>query len=330
MKAPKLLAMTPLLGVLLAAPTIGLAGADAHANAGTWWGADWEDETWETSDPNRALRATITWTSGRNTLDGVSTGPMLTYGPENKFDRDSIGWPAARTFTGFSRPEGPGNRGSLCTTWGEGRSFVGITTYWAEFSVYAAGNLGTKPAPPTPMWDAQTTAKDPWPLQIIDLPDPGDPYFDLYVPFGIVGGQPGNGSIDFLASYETAAGTESLLNVHVTAEDVSVEGLAGASFFRMAAMDAVPTVAPGDEVSLAWIQAFLRDQMIAHGRIQDPLYLGIYLDDVVTPRVEIGGGAVALIHDEIRARDLDAVPEPASLIGFACGGALLALRRRKR
>ena len=323
--------LPPLVIAILAGGRECLA-AEASGHSGGWFNKPSSSGSWSSPKPDAALAATLTWTSGPNTADGTPY-PLVTYPtapdlPIHKFVNNGGGFPQGIPVVSVFSRDCPGDYGSVSTTSGTASSTVGVFNYTCNFTVTADGTLGNNPnPPPNPEWSSKATGKDPWPDFSDDVPDPSQLTYDVYIPVGI-GGSPGNGSISFSTSYETADTMLPLLDITATPNSVTVTGDADASYYLLSAIDAAPTTDPGNQVSLDWIQASLLNEIDASGSIS-PLYIGICVDGIAIPTTDMGNGVVAIVHDDIQATDQATIPEPATLSLLSLGELAVLRRRRK-
>jgi len=174
-----------------------------------------------------------------------------------------------------------------------------------------------------------------------DLPDPNDPFFDMYVPVALEEGGFGlddnivSTGFSLSADWETAASTENLLTMDVTREEdeggemvtnITVTGNEDLdlSYFWLEDIESDPTTAPEDLITLSEIESLLVADLI-DGTLDNPLNLGIFADNLATPDGLLPDGSVGAVHVDSAVHEA-AVPEPGSLGLLALGG-LGALRR---
>lgn len=328
----------------------GVAGADTTAKNGTsrFWTkpTNRNSSTWLVFAPTGT--ETIDFSSGPNETDGVTVGPFP-YPTELKFSSPPL---AGRIFTGFSRTDGPGPKGSVANTSGGGSStsftyavllpnptgtplFIPVTsTGWrANYAVSAGGSLG---AAAGASYDAIATVADPDYIDSGELTGDSNGQADVYVPFEITSGSfsPG-GSITMHADIRTAGGTFNLLDVNVSGATglatVTPEASNVSYYLQTSLEDGPPT--SGTALSASSLQTLINSDL-AGGQFVTPLDIGIVLNGMTVPTQLLSNpddpNALAAIDIGATAQDAASLaPEPASAALLCVGGLGLLARRRR-
>jgi hypothetical protein len=302
------------LSVCVVISSVGTAEATS-VSAGSGWFASRNDtasgsNTWRYSDPTAADK--ITWTSGPNTTDGLGHVQNV-FGPEQKFTTAPA--LAGRTFTGFIDNDGPGPSGSTTHTDGAGNSLSVPGTIWgtnwrANWTINATGALG---AAPGASWSSQAEALDPLSIFRSQLDQSGvtTSRYDLFFAIGLDGYNLSQlGGAGLSASYQDSIGTTNIINISIDANGKVVTGSDTATFYFLSSLTEGPTEVSANRTSLGGIQSFLNGS-------NNPLYLGVILEDIPVPTSTLPDGALAQIH--INSNAVAAVPEPATWLFMLFG-----------
>jgi hypothetical protein len=267
-------------------------------------------ETW--SATTATAEVTITWNSGPNEADGTvyaATTPELT---ERKFSNDAASAPAtgaapvARTFTGFTRVDGPGASGSKATCSGSGRSgtVAGGTDWEASWRLRAGGTLvmiTSTGAPVNGSYAAKADAADPIPFTRAELAALGvtQGRFNLYLPIGLEElSHSANGSGALEVSYETSAGNATLMRVASHGSGVAVSGDEPdfLRIYRVRGLSENPMALAERPWTLRQLEESL-GRLMSSLTLGAPFRFGFFLKDLPVPAGEIAaGGVVAQFH----------------------------------
>lgn len=313
---------------------------------------------WVVTTPTAA--DTISWTSGHNTTDeGVHGKRSL--GPEPKF---SFTPPfvtgltyKGRTFTGMPAITDTGVCGSTAKTSGSGSSsvqFVGagvgaINVGVALWRVSATGTLGTPCRDAGAVgprgarvlraeWSARATGEDPMALLPADFAGVTGPTATVFFVAALLDGDYSErGGIGLSVAWETAAGTESLLDIDLSGMDgvrITTGSLTGLDIYRMTGFEqGTDVIDPSNLLTAADMRSLLEADVLGDRTLDTPLYLGFRLSWVPVPTADLGDGSVARVHVDSDAFDANeafaVVPEPGSS-GLLAGGGLLLFARRLR
>jgi hypothetical protein len=324
----------PLIGMLLLPLPIQAYGqTTATADSTAWWGKNPTKNgksTWIASTPTGA--ETIGWSSGPTTLDDYYVYGQKQYGPEFKFSVPLV-WPTYRFFTGFTNTDGPGKTGGTTASQsGSGSSTVSVNRFGtnferADWTVSASGVLGIPPRlglSPGASYLTSAVAKDPWPItpsQLAEMGVTGSTY-GLFFPIGLSAGQfSANGDITVDASYETASGNRPLLHLDLNAQHDIVTGDSQANFYLLNSLDDTDPnqdLTSSSQRTLSQLETLLADDTTG-GTLNTPLYIGIDLEDLPVPTMDMGDGSVAQIHIDSSVIDAASVPEPPALSLYSVG-----------
>jgi hypothetical protein len=277
----------------------------------------------------------VTWFSGLNIADGKQFPKS-----EQGFDPYALGDPTngifGYNFNGYGKvDEGP--LGSLAITKGDGHSTTvkqpdGVTRVDAQFTATASGTLGKAKNGQVPEYFAVSQGRDPWFLDPADFSGLTGPDYNLYFAAGIGSATySSSGGIGFEVSYQTAAGSEALLQIVFSGASVSVtnDSPAGLSIFRLTSIDQSPGDITGSPLTLSAIQALLESSLAGGHNIDTPILFGFFLNNVPIPTVSMSDGSVAGLHVDIAAQEAATAPEPGSYVLLASGLLLVARLRRK-
>jgi len=295
-------------------------------------------------------RDTVTFLAGKNTTDGKAW-PQLTFGPQTKF---TFPGPAPKVFPVFTRGDGPGPQGSFAFNSWNGVSTVTtipieifnpfgpnvvIGNYTVYDAIFAAGATGKLGAGPTPSWFSQTTVKDPWSLTPAQVSGLG-PTYDVFFMAELTGGSfSPEGGIAMDVSYETAAGTESLIHIGADASGATVftGSVPGLSLYQLSGLGNDGNPITGSPTTVGAIQSQLQSDVGSDGIVNNPLSLGFLLEGLPVPTGDLGDGTVAKFHVDgytFDAAQAAVVPEPSAwaTLGTALasvGGLMIRARRRR-
>jgi hypothetical protein len=277
---------------------------------------------------------TITWKSGTNHADATPfthTDVSETYftfvlppppAPPNMV----IGGKAA--FTGFSYTDGPGAAGSVATTSGAGSSTYVARKGVANWTVTATGTLGTS-APPNPSWDSTCSGADPRAISLGELSTFTSEY-NLFFVAGLTDASfSPNGSAELNVSYDTAAGSDLLLSIHLSSAGAVVTGgtAAGLTIYDAPAVDVDPDTFLGSPQTAAQIQSDLQSDLSGNALGSDH-YFAFFLSGLSIPTTDMGSGVGAEVHATAKVSDAAAAPEPAASMLLGVAVAVIAIRRR--
>jgi hypothetical protein len=280
---------------------------------------------------------TIAWSSGPSELDNATFYPLKRYGPEFKFVRPPIN--LGVVYKGFRNTDGPNFPGGSVATQsgsGNGGPFAGTvwgTNYESSWTIRAGGTLGA-PTLTAPGYQTSAAVNDPWlitPSQLASTGVTGTSY-DLYTTVGLLSGQfSRGGEITMDVSYQTAAGTLSLLDISISPTNVVVNGDSDAKFFLQSSLTEGPTGVPSELRTLTQLTTDLKNNISAN-TILSPMFLGIEADNLSVPTQVLSDGAVAFINVDTSVSDSGAVPEPSTLVlaSIACAAFMATATLRLR
>lgn len=279
-----------------------------------------DTNTWASTTPTAAVP--ITWNSGPNEVDGATSAAATPHRIERKFSNDSASGPAtgpapvARTFTGFTRVDGPGASGSKATCSGSGRTrtvpgSVSGTNWEATWKLRAGGTLvmiTPGGAPGTGSYAAKADAADPIMITRAELAALGvtNSRFHLYLPVGLeeLSHSPtGSGALDL--SYETSAGNVTLMRLESSGNGVAVSGDEPdfLQIYRVHSLTENPMALAERPWTLRQLKESLSRLMMSL-TLGVPFRFGFLLKDVPVPFTEIAaGGVVAQFHVSTRVAD---------------------------
>jgi hypothetical protein len=327
---PRYLLLTLLLTPL---PIQAHGQTTATADSTAWWGKNQNKNgksTWIVSTPTGA--ETIGWSSGPTTLDDYYTYVQKQYGPEFKFTVPLVR-PSFRFFTGFTNTDGPGKTGGTTASQsGSGSSTVSVNRFGtnferADWTVSASGVLGIPPRlglSPGASYQTTAVAKDPWPItpsQLAEMGVTGSSY-SLFFPVGLSAGRySANGDITLDASYETASGNRPLFHLDLNARHDIVTGDSQANFYLLDSLDDTDPnldLTSSSQRTLSQLETLLSDD-VTNDTLNSPLYIGIDLENLPVPMMDMGDGSVARIHIDSSVIDAASVPEPSTLSLYSLG-----------
>lgn len=270
-----------------------------------------------------ARKANLKLTLGTNIAGDASAGPV-TSAAIPYFLSNNNGTPASRPATRLGvngagvatsgagvddlivTSAVPAPTGSLARSGGQFSASVGANpaTYSAQFELWALGH-GT--------YKAEAKVEDPF--YIMDDPEyHTTATMDLFLPVGLSGGLLGSsGEIGLTADLTWASGSTRVLDLLLTPSGLSLAGYAGASVYRLSAIDQNPaTLLAGDLTTWSSVRdglwADVKDDFV----MNSPLLLGVWLEDVPVPTASFDGGALFSYGVSLRVLDAGAVPEPAT------------------
>jgi hypothetical protein len=298
--------------------------------------SDTQKSSWSVIPPNPA--ATIQWFVG----DPKLTNPSLENWDGNQVPNQAMA-PAQPYFPGGAGGAlgpvsasfgGPAPDNSYAENSGAGQSQVANGVGTANWSATAEGTLGTKAGA---SWHSFTTAVDPWAIDSSNFANITGSTYDLFFMAGLTGADfaSPDAGMGFDVSYQTAEGTQDLLNVSANSSGVqATEGtLAGLSIYLLTSPTESPSSVTGTPLSAAQIQSLLQG-LISSGELTSSVLFGFELNGQAIPTLDLGGGVVAWMNVTGTTSDGavggSAVPEPASLSLFAAGGVLIVLGRMGR
>lgn len=332
--------LVSLLTVLLVTWEIPLHAATATAGSGegavrnaTGTGS----ASWHFFNPSPADQ--ITWTSGINHTDGTEH-PKEIEGIEFKFQfppnpgDDFTG----TIFTGFEDLDGgPAPARSEAITRGRGLS-EGITGFFgtravARWTVTATGKLAGRSGA---SWDSQASGEDPFALTSEAFESVNEPFYDLFFEVGLTGGNISSaGTIAFDVAYETSAVSRTLLHIllDATGARVSNDGSGDVRLFLLSGFEEGPTEIAANLTDLLSIESMLGSDIAVDLTLDNPMYLGILLEDLAVPTEDLGDGSLARLHVDLSVSDADVrdVSEPYAL-GLCVAGLVIlrhSLHRRR-
>jgi len=297
-------------------------------------------DSWRFSTPDAT--DTISYTSGLNVTDNIQHAQQA-FGPEGKFNTGA-GLPTGQNFTGFTDPDGPGPAGSTTKTYSWGSSgvwqFVGLwgTIYHADWTVGAEGKKGTGAFP---SWSATASAQDPWTYGSSDFANWGimssDQTYDLYFAVGLESATFSSvGDMHLTLLYQTTSQMLDLLDIGIDSNgNVSVNSPISPSmltFYRQTYLQEGPLESTASIINTDGIKSLLKVDLADNGIIDNPLYLGLVLNDLSNPLMgspfDDGNYARILVNTDVSA----SVPEPGALLIFSVGllGIVDAKRRRTK
>ena len=297
---------------------------------------DTQKSSWSVIPPNPA--STIQWFVG----DPKLTNPSLESWDGNKVPNQAMGEPQPYFPAGQGGALGPVSASfggpapdnSYAENSGAGQSQVAGGVGTANWSATAEGTLGTKAGA---SWHSVTTAVDPWAISASDFTNFTGSTYDLFFMAGLTGADLASpdGGIGLDVSYQTAEGTQDLLNLTANSGGVqATEGtLAGLSIYLLSSPTESPSSLTGPPLSAAQIQSLLQG-LVTSGELTSSVLFGFELNGQAIPTLDLGGGVVAWMNvtgtTSDGANGGAAVPEPASLSLFAAGGVLIVLGRLGR
>lgn len=258
-----------------------------------------DSATWRVFTPTVA--DTITWTSGPNDVDGATLiAPAPVTEVKFNFPPPALGVPKARTLTGITYSD-KGTSGTVAVTLGLGNSgsvpgSLWGTNYKCSWALNISVTAGKGPAV---SYDIQAEADDPITLHRDVFADNTAGITSLYLPVAMDGlTHPARGSGGMSVTYVTTAGRIELVNLKSSGPDVSVTS-DEPGFLRIYVINDPnenPMARGYQPYSLSALRGMLAAKM--KGGVQNsPILLGLLLENIPVPTVEIaGGGVVAEIH----------------------------------
>jgi hypothetical protein len=213
-------------------------------------------------------------------------------------------------------------------TTGEGESTIGVI-HKVKVEVAATGAKGTVAA--APYYEGNVKCDDPWELTAPSFVGLPGGFYDLYVPIEVevttsVTELDERSDFEFRVAYEAENATFELLKVKSQGQNsVVVSGTAssGVSFFLMNDFEQ-PTTQPIHLKTLGQLQTILA-QDYAADRIISPTSIGIFLDNLPIPALDLGGGVLARIHIDNSASVKGPVPSVPAMNGYGLMALIIML-----
>jgi hypothetical protein len=130
--------------------------------------------------------------------------------------------------------------------------------------------------------------------------------YDLFFALGLSSGSySSKGGIALTAFYDTAAGSTNVLNIWIS--DTSVAVTSGVStamrLFRLASLDEGPTENAANQTSLTALRNAIEVDVSGDRSLDTPVWVGVILEDLPVPTIDLGDGSVARIRVSSEARD---------------------------
>ena len=273
-----------------------------------------DSASWRFSTPD--FGDLMIWTSGENHADGTLF-PQIGDPIWTEFKFNLLIPPTGKTLAGFGPRNDLGGWGSVATTSGSGASVAIPGTLWGtnytvSWQVTATGSRG--PASLT-SWDSRAEGRDPFSVTPAKLAQAGitGSQYDLYFPAELSGGSHlgVSGSLKLRAFYDDAAGSTKLLDISADSSGVTVtsDNPPGVSYYLLSSTAEGPTEVAANQVSLATIQSMIAADLATDAILNNSVSVGIVLDNLPVPTVDLGDGSVAKIRVETEANDHDGGPD---------------------